>query len=1068
MESISEIIDSETFCHQLVDESTEFIAVGPGRGDGCGGGHARELECECENVETLVVKGGIKYLQYSADESTTSEAPAVLSNVMRKLIGAPTTPHDDNRIHSPDDETRSVVMVIDEMQNHNVETTYQLVPQQSLQLQGGRTLPLSSLLPIHQHQRPDRMVENCSPADFVSTDLSLDGLTVSTSSQIVAVKDEEEHRLVIVHGGEHCEISIDNPNSSHIDISRTISNINVIDELSSDGSEEVTLNQHHQQLLEEQHQHYNHQEEHQQYSHRLIHQQQDQQRRQQEASVQLGIGHHNNIEHHHRETLSVIVQTQVDVGADDEEEDVDDDDDDNDDEHDSPLALGSVDNSLEHSTYQTLTSVNNNHRISPPPFSPTSYATLTPIQPLPPISTMSDKFAYSGHISGSATSSSGNGNNSSINNCRINGRGSADGSSNDCASFSSLPSLPSAVPQQSGSLGSLSLSSLGRVQSPYSSLPYDKLPSLISPPPPLNYTQSPSHGIGGIVGSTSPVGAIAPVCEALSPHHNSTLRTSGNINNNQQTDHQTMNVICLSPGAPASIGDGGVDSNFKSSTFSKTHASQTRELLMATATSSSSTSDRCSQSRSRLQQLQQIPTPPMLSPHSVTASGSVMSISQQSSPHMNGGTVPSISVDLPVIDALSRRLSPIPPPARNDVSSISVANCDQNLGQSLEQQRPQLHQAGIKTAESNTNNGHVLANIPTGDHLNVCISQQQQQRHQPNGPLADQQQQPKSSTTSASNGTVISRTNTTINEMEEINTKELAQRISAELKRYSIPQAIFAQRVLCRSQGTLSDLLRNPKPWSKLKSGRETFRRMFKWLQEPEFQRMSALRLAAAQIPQRQSSGTTSTGSVCNITPTESNTPTSSSTVSNTVYLHAPSISANCMGNTSACASASESTGQSNSTNCRRKEEPQIEQMPQPKKPRLVFTDLQRRTLQAIFKETKRPSKEMQVTIARQLGLEPTTVGNFFMNARRRSMDKWREDDIKNNIQQMRNNHQQDEPDERESNIHEQSSLGHYENLHTTAISPLGTFDDDGEMDLDLENPDFLVDEHDDDDQDML
>ncbi|KAK7476674.1 hypothetical protein BaRGS_00032072 [Batillaria attramentaria] len=81
-------------------------------------------------------------------------------------------------------------------------------------------------------------------------------------------------------------------------------------------------------------------------------------------------------------------------------------------------------------------------------------------------------------------------------------------------------------------------------------------------------------------------------------------------------------------------------------------------------------------------------------------------------------------------------------------------------------------------------------------------------------------------------------------EVEEINTKELAQRISSELKRYSIPQAVFAQRVLCRSQGTLSDLLRNPKPWSKLKSGRETFRRMWKWLQEPEFQRMSALRLA--------------------------------------------------------------------------------------------------------------------------------------------------------------------------------------------------------------------------------
>uniref|UniRef100_A0A8C7Z931 One cut homeobox 2 n=1 Tax=Oryzias sinensis TaxID=183150 RepID=A0A8C7Z931_9TELE len=94
---------------------------------------------------------------------------------------------------------------------------------------------------------------------------------------------------------------------------------------------------------------------------------------------------------------------------------------------------------------------------------------------------------------------------------------------------------------------------------------------------------------------------------------------------------------------------------------------------------------------------------------------------------------------------------------------------------------------------------------------------------------------PSSSGTQGGNGS---------GQLEEINTKEVAQRITAELKRYSIPQAIFAQRVLCRSQGTLSDLLRNPKPWSKLKSGRETFRRMWKWLQEPEFQRMSALRLA--------------------------------------------------------------------------------------------------------------------------------------------------------------------------------------------------------------------------------
>lgn len=62
------------------------------------------------------------------------------------------------------------------------------------------------------------------------------------------------------------------------------------------------------------------------------------------------------------------------------------------------------------------------------------------------------------------------------------------------------------------------------------------------------------------------------------------------------------------------------------------------------------------------------------------------------------------------------------------------------------------------------------------------------------------------------------------------------------------------------------------------------------------------------------------------------------------------------------------------------------------KKPRMVFTEIQRRTLVAIFKEIKRPSKEIQATIAEQLGLKVSTVVNFFMNARRRSVDKYVDD----------------------------------------------------------------------------
>ncbi|XP_052798895.1 one cut domain family member 2-like isoform X3 [Mya arenaria] len=239
-------------------------------------------------------------------------------------------------------------------------------------------------------------------------------------------------------------------------------------------------------------------------------------------------------------------------------------------------------------------------------------------------------------------------------------------------------------------------------------------------------------------------------------------------------------------------------------------------------------------------------------------------------------------------------------------------------------------------------------------------------------------------------------------EVEEINTKELAQRISSELKRYSIPQAVFAQRVLCRSQGTLSDLLRNPKPWSKLKSGRETFRRMWKWLQEPEFQRMSALRLAGNQA--------------C-LQPTEAEGAdrwnNDAGSYSNEVQVKYEPVEVKYEIDSPASPSTSVvSNGSSRSMMVfhadtgevvlhiavkRKESEISTQENRGPKKPRLVFTDIQRRTLHAIFKETKRPSKEMQATIAQQLGLEVTTVANFFMNARRRSVDKWRDDNGNDN-----------------------------------------------------------------------
>lgn len=77
---------------------------------------------------------------------------------------------------------------------------------------------------------------------------------------------------------------------------------------------------------------------------------------------------------------------------------------------------------------------------------------------------------------------------------------------------------------------------------------------------------------------------------------------------------------------------------------------------------------------------------------------------------------------------------------------------------------------------------------------------------------------------------------------DDLDTKEIAEALTNELKKYSIPQAVFARKVLNRSQGTLSDVLRKPKPWNELRGGREIFRKMKEWLDLPEVKRIPQLR----------------------------------------------------------------------------------------------------------------------------------------------------------------------------------------------------------------------------------
>ncbi|XP_050527320.1 hepatocyte nuclear factor 6 [Daktulosphaira vitifoliae] len=504
-------------------------------------------------------------------------------------------------------------------------------------------------------------------------------------------------------------------------------------------------------------------------------------------------------------------------------------------------------------TYQTLTSVNG--RLSPPGYSPnsSSYATLTPLQPLPPISTMSDKFVY-GHAN------------------------------NVAGSFT--------VMQNNIGLGMV-------VNSPYS---YDKMGMS-----PNNYSPTMHH----LPAPNSP----------LSPQ--SAYSQNGDLNSPQKSmspnDYDSPFTQQLGPG-------GG------------------RGPTGATAVVVHSP-DICSQNSSSLHS----PPAPTGSvainfgstPVSMATAATLPNVNGLTTitPHPGNAVSPQHSPSLVIHPIQTREIivttsSPSPPDIQQQHHHHQRMTLIAQQQNQMHHQHQHQHQSAPALIKANT---VTTANVQSAGTATTVLVQ--------------------------NTGNGGSGSNSSSNDLEEINTKELAQRISAELKRYSIPQAIFAQRVLCRSQGTLSDLLRNPKPWSKLKSGRETFRRMWKWLQEPEFQRMSALRLA-------------------------------DDTTSNLGQdLEGMLMSENGLQN-----GPTSNVGSYTMAPCKRKEETQTivsEHSSTPKKPRLVFTDLQRRTLQAIFKETKRPSKEMQVTIARQLGLEPTTVGNFFMNARRRSMDKWKDEDPK-------------------------------------------------------------------------
>jgi len=69
---------------------------------------------------------------------------------------------------------------------------------------------------------------------------------------------------------------------------------------------------------------------------------------------------------------------------------------------------------------------------------------------------------------------------------------------------------------------------------------------------------------------------------------------------------------------------------------------------------------------------------------------------------------------------------------------------------------------------------------------------------------------------------------------EDIDTQELTTRVRDLLQCHGLGQKLFGEAVLELSQGSVSELLAKPKPWSLLSAkGREPFLRMRAWLTDP-------------------------------------------------------------------------------------------------------------------------------------------------------------------------------------------------------------------------------------------
>eukprot|EP00063_Salmo_salar_P096052 XP_014070887.1 PREDICTED: homeobox protein cut-like 1 isoform X3 [Salmo salar] len=93
-----------------------------------------------------------------------------------------------------------------------------------------------------------------------------------------------------------------------------------------------------------------------------------------------------------------------------------------------------------------------------------------------------------------------------------------------------------------------------------------------------------------------------------------------------------------------------------------------------------------------------------------------------------------------------------------------------------------------------------------------------------------------------------------VSDWEDMDTSEIARQIKEQLIKHNIGQRVFGHYVLGLSQGSVSEILARPKPWSKLTiRGKEPFHKMRQFLSDDQ----NILALRSIQGRQRESPGQT-------------------------------------------------------------------------------------------------------------------------------------------------------------------------------------------------------------------